>query len=151
MAFWYVKGLNKIVGYFAYTNSGTVLCEGESCVIAGSAELMQSYLKRLPSNSNSSKDIIKKTSFGEIMDGLGQGASYAFDEEAYKIFFNLARLNGINSLDVYDNSLGMLLATKDHGIVGVFKNLVRKILAIIAKNYSRPNGIGVPIKIVKLF
>jgi hypothetical protein len=89
----HIKEISKFIGYFSYTNSGTVLCEGDACIIAGTEERMQTYLNRSPNHGE--KDIIKKTRFGEIMSGLGQGGSYAFDEESYSRFFDLLTMNGI--------------------------------------------------------
>lgn len=89
-----IKEISKVVGYFAYTNSGHVLCEGEACVIASTEERMQTYLNR--SADHGEKYITKKTRFGEIMSGLGQGGSYAFDEESYSLFFDLLKMNGID-------------------------------------------------------
>ena len=54
-----IKEASKVIGCFSYTNSGVVFCDGDACVIAGSEELMESYLLKIPSGD--SKDIIKKT------------------------------------------------------------------------------------------
>ena len=89
-----VKEPSKIVGYFSYTDSGNILCELDACVIAGTEERMQTYLNR--STNNNEKDIIRKTNFGEIMNGLKQGGAYAFDEGAYGRFFDLAKMNGMD-------------------------------------------------------
>ncbi len=45
---------------------------------------------------NVRKHTIKKTRFGEIMQGLRFGASYAFDEESYTRFYPFARKEGLN-------------------------------------------------------
>ena len=87
---------DKVIGYFSYTNSGEVTCDGDACVIAGSEELMKNYLSRKPSGGN--KDIIKKTRFGEIINGMNKGGAYAFDEEAFARFLPIAKLNKIPGL-----------------------------------------------------
>ena len=87
---------DKVIGYFSYTNSGVVLCDGDACVIAGSEELIKNYLSR--KSSVSSKDIIKKTRFGEIINGMNKGGAYAFDEEAFARFLSVAKLNKLPGL-----------------------------------------------------
>jgi hypothetical protein len=91
-----IKEASKVVGYFSYTNSGVVFCDGDACVIAGSEELMKSYLLKIPTGD--SRDIIKKTRFGEIINGMKQGGAYAFDKESYDKFLFLAKLNEIDGL-----------------------------------------------------
>ena len=90
----YVKEATKVIGYFCYTSSGSVICDGDACIIAGSEELMQFYLSKMPRSSG--KDIIEKTKFGEIISGLKQGGAYAFDKDAYKRFLHLARINKLD-------------------------------------------------------
>ena len=98
-----IKEASKVIGCFSYTNSGVVFCDGDACVIAGSEELMESYLLKIPSGD--SKDIIKKTRFGEIISGLKQGGAYAFDKESYNRFLFFAKLNEIDSLPGDDGFL----------------------------------------------
>jgi hypothetical protein len=90
------RGYHRIVGYFAYTESEVVLCEGEACLIAGNKDLMKLYVEKVPSLNDEEKVIIKKTRFGEIMDGIELGALYAFDEGSYKTFSELIKTNEIN-------------------------------------------------------
>lgn len=92
----YISGITKVVGYFSYTDSSNALCDGDACIIAGSETLMKSYLQKI--SKSDKKDIIKKTRFGEIIDGLKQGAAYAFDEESYSRFLPLAKINRIGGL-----------------------------------------------------
>lgn len=87
----YVKEASKVIGYFCYTNSGSVICDGDACIIAGSEELMKFYLSKVPGGKT--KNIIKKTKFGEVISGLKQGGAYAFDKGAYNRFLHLAMLN----------------------------------------------------------
>ena len=92
----YLKDESKVIGYFSYTNSGGVCCDGDACVIAGTEEKMKFYINRMEKSNE--KDIIKKTRFGEIVNGMGQGGAYAFDEESYNRFYDLAITNGIAGL-----------------------------------------------------
>jgi hypothetical protein len=85
----------KVIGYFAYTRDKGAVCEGDSCVIAGSRQAMEGYVKKL-AESPPRGLTIKKTRFGEIMTGLQHGAPYSFDDEAYKRFLPLARQEGLD-------------------------------------------------------
>lgn len=96
---------HRIIGYFAYTRSGSVFCEGDACVIADSEELMKTYLSKMPLQERGEDFIIKKTRFGEVINGLKQRGPYAFDEGSYKRFLNLAELNGMNFLPIEDTAL----------------------------------------------
>ncbi len=84
---------NKVIGYFAFMSSGQVACDGPSCLILSSEKDLRKYL-----SFSYPKDIdrftIKKTRFGEIMKGLSLGAPYAFDREAYRRFYPLAKKVG---------------------------------------------------------
>ncbi len=35
---------HKVIGYFAYHRGGEVICDGDSCIIAGSEEKMKAYI-----------------------------------------------------------------------------------------------------------
>ena len=86
---------HKVIGYFAYEPGGKVVCDGDSCVIAGSDEKMKSYIAEF---GKSAKTVtIKKTRFGEIKRGMELGGAYSFDEESYSRFHPLARKAGINA------------------------------------------------------
>jgi hypothetical protein len=58
---------------------------------------MKSYLHKLLDNGDN-RDVIKKTRFGEIINGMKQGGAYAFDQEAYNNFLSFAKLNKIEGL-----------------------------------------------------
>lgn len=83
---------SKVIGYFAYFNSDNkVVCDGDSCVIAGSEDNMLSYLLNTYSKNEIKRDvIIKKTRFGEVYQGLMAKGAYSFDREAYERFFAVA-------------------------------------------------------------
>ena len=94
-----IKEAFKVIGYFAYTVINA-FCDSDACIIAGSEALMKSYLQEAPTGNG--KDIIKKTKFGEIIEGMRQGGAYAFDKESYKRFKHCAELNGIYGLPTMD-------------------------------------------------
>ncbi len=86
----------KVIGFFAYASPSEVVCtDGAACVITGSQKSMEAYLKELDPQ-NIRKHTIKKTRFGEILQGMQLGAAYAFDEDAYKRFYPLAREVGLD-------------------------------------------------------
>jgi len=85
----------KVIGYFAFASPTEVVCTGNACVISGSVRTMKAFVKEIDPKGLQ-KRTIKKTLFGEILNGLKLGAAYAFDEEAYKKFYPLARKEGLN-------------------------------------------------------
>ncbi|TYT74384.1 hypothetical protein [Desulfobotulus mexicanus] len=85
----------KVIGYFAFASPTEVVCTDNACVISGSVGTMKAFLKEFDPEGLQ-KHTIKKTLFGEILNGLKLGAAYAFDEESYKKFYPLARQEGLN-------------------------------------------------------
>jgi len=80
----------KVVGSFAYYPLWKVICtEGGACLIAGSAGAMKQYLEEL-APERAPRATVRKTRFGEILEGLEFGAAYAFDRESYARFYPLA-------------------------------------------------------------
>lgn len=71
------------------------ICQGDSCIIAGSQQAMERYVKEVTETPPQGLTI-KKTRFGEIMTGIRQGAPYSFDDEAYKRFLPLAQQEGLD-------------------------------------------------------
>ena len=88
-----------IIGYFAATKHGDVVCDGPACIIAGSYKTMKDYLARSKVKPPGKVKILK-TRFGEIVSGMRVGGAYSFDEEAYGKFLNLAREEGMRFEDV---------------------------------------------------
>jgi len=89
------KNDTKVIGVFAYRARTEVVCtDVDACVIAGSEEAMRRHFEEVHSRS-ADELTIRKTRFGEIVQGLLAGGAYAFDQEAYTRFFPLARDLGI--------------------------------------------------------
>jgi len=87
------KILKKTIGYFAIHHPIDVLCEGEACIIAGSQSALNRYKKTLTADAEFQN---RKTSLGEILEGLSRGGAYAFDEDSYNLFYPLANRHGYN-------------------------------------------------------
>jgi len=87
-----------IIGYFAASSRGDVVCDGPACIIAGSYKTMKGYLAKSKTKPPGTIKIIKtiKTRFGEILSGMRLGAAYAFDAESYDRFLPLARAEGMD-------------------------------------------------------
>ena len=86
---------SKVIGYFAKLSPTEVVCDGDACVISGSEQDMKKYLKSVSSDARQ-QVTIKKTRFGEIIQGLNLGAPYAFDEQSYNRFYPIANKVGFN-------------------------------------------------------
>lgn len=88
----------KVIGYFAYCSPFEVICDGEACLIAGSEAAMRRYLV-ISNGKNWDGYTIKKTRFGEILNGMYLGEAYAFDEVSYSRFYPLALEEGLPLCD----------------------------------------------------
>jgi hypothetical protein len=86
---------SKVIGYFVSLSPTEVVCDGDACVISGSEDKMKQYLKTI-SNEAPQQAKIRKTRFGEIIQGMKMGAPYAFDEQSYGRFYPLANKIGFN-------------------------------------------------------
>ncbi len=86
----------KFIGWFAYTGNGLVLCDGDSCVIASTKQLIKKYITEISGDEDARDSyIMKKTCFEEIMKGLMLNAAYSFDEESYARYFAETKVEGI--------------------------------------------------------
>ena len=85
----------NIIGYFAVTKRGDVVCDGAACIIAGSYKTMKEYLAKSKTKPPG-KIKIMKTRFGEISSGMRMGGAYSFDAESYGRFLPLAREAGMD-------------------------------------------------------
>jgi hypothetical protein len=106
---------HKIVGYFSCSITGHIFCDGDACIIAGTEELMYSYIKAMLSD-NKTQDIVRKTKFAEIISGLDCGGAYAFDKAAYVKFFSLAKKYGLCELPEPNSFFSELSPTELHFI-----------------------------------
>ena len=86
---------SKVIGYFAFCSPTEVICDGDACVISGSEQGIRNYITSV-SPESAQKTTIKKTRFGEIINGMKLGAPYAFDEQSYNRFYPLANKIGFN-------------------------------------------------------
>jgi len=86
---------DKVIGYLAYITKTQLICDGDSCIIAGSELKMKSYIRQR--NPELLKKVkIAKARFNRIKTALDFGAAYSFDREAYERFYPLARQTGMN-------------------------------------------------------
>ncbi|MCI5144382.1 MAG: hypothetical protein D3923_02390 [Candidatus Electrothrix sp. AR3] len=88
---------HKVIGYFAFASRTEVVCtgdKGDACVITGSDREMKNFLSEIDPKGLKNHTI-KKTRFGEILQGLKHGAAYGFDEESYERFYPLAMKEGL--------------------------------------------------------
>jgi hypothetical protein len=90
---------SKVIGYFAYASPVEVVCTDTACVIAGSEGAMRAFLAELDP-AGAVRHTIRKTRFAEVLLGMKLGASYAFDEEAYRRFLPLAQEAGVPAVQV---------------------------------------------------
>ena len=89
----------KVIGYFAIrTGTPNILCDGDACVIGGSYQAMNRYIVNMTSDKIS-RYTIKKTRYGEILQGMRMGGVYAFDKNAYERFYPLAKRDGMNLVE----------------------------------------------------
>ena len=83
-----------LIGYIAALQLN-VLCDGDACVVMGSKFKFRSYLANNP-QTRDKEYVLKKAWFDDILIGIQYGAPYAFDEEAFRLFYPLAQRAGLN-------------------------------------------------------
>ncbi len=85
---------SKVIGFIAQRKgSASLLCDGDSAVVAGSESKMRSYLATVAGGSPENY-VLKKTRYGDILRCLELGAAYSFDEQSYDRFYPLAAQEG---------------------------------------------------------
>ncbi|MGZ5443759.1 MAG: hypothetical protein ACXW5U_17665 [Thermoanaerobaculia bacterium] len=90
---------SKVIGVFAYRSRAEVVCtDRDACVIAGSEEAMRRHFDEVGVKYQDAITI-RKTRFGEIVEGLLAGGAYGFDQESYSRFAPLSRDLGIPVAD----------------------------------------------------
>ncbi len=81
----------RVIGFFAYTSLLHCICDGDACVVVASKKVL-----RNEHGLRSRKEVrIRKTNFGEILQGLSIGAAYAFDRTAFLRFRRCAEQVGL--------------------------------------------------------
>ena len=93
-----MPGNETIIGYFAATKRGDVVCDGPACIVAGSYKTMKEYLSASLIKPPGKVKILK-TRFREILSGMRTGGAYSFDPESYGRFLPLARAEGMDCED----------------------------------------------------
>ena len=81
---------SRVLGFFAYAGADEVFRFEDACVVTGSRERLRACLATHPKLRHASL-ALAKIRFADVHAGLGAGAAYAFDEEAFERFAPLAR------------------------------------------------------------
>ncbi len=89
----------KVLGYIA-VQPGTinVLCDGDSCIIAGSERQMIEYIRAFAANPKAVYHI-SKARYGHVLQAMKMGGAYSFDRESFSRFSPLAHEDGIEIVD----------------------------------------------------
>lgn len=82
-----------LIGYIAALQLD-VLCDGDACIVIGSKFKFRSHLAGNP-QTRDKEYALKKAWFDDILTGIQYGAAYAFDQEAYRLFYPLAQRAGL--------------------------------------------------------
>jgi hypothetical protein len=83
-----------LIGYIAQTSPSTLLCDGNACIVMGSRFKLKAHLAG-NAQTSAVDYTLKKAWSDDILAGLRMGAAYAFDEEAYRLFYPLAQRAGL--------------------------------------------------------
>ena len=87
-----------MIGYLAQVSRNEVLCEGDACVVVGSRQRLKAYLGGKADELDELRPgyALKKVWLEDILAGIMHGGAYAFDEEAYKLFYPHAQRAGFS-------------------------------------------------------
>ncbi len=89
----------KVLGYIAVVpGSINVLCDGDSCVIAGSEKAMNKCISAFGVDS-AVPHRITKARYGHVMTAMKMGGAYSLDTESFARFAPLAREDGLDILE----------------------------------------------------
>ena len=90
---------SKVLGVVAFI-PGTInmLCDGDSCIVAGSEKQMQDYIAAM-SFGPKAKYRITKARYGQVVQAIRLGGAYSFDREAFSRLAPLAQQDGIDLVD----------------------------------------------------
>jgi len=83
-----------LIGYIAQTSPYSLICDGDACMVIGSRRKFKEHIANNSQSSGTSYSL-KKAWFNDILAGMQMGAAYAFDEEAYHLFYPLAKRAGL--------------------------------------------------------
>ena len=86
---------SKVLGYIADSANGQMFRLDEACVVAGQEGTLRRYIATLP-REIAEQLAIRKVRFGDILDALGKGGEYVFDEPSYARFQPLAAKAGLD-------------------------------------------------------
>ena len=93
----------KVLGVVAnVANKQTMLCSGNSCIVAESEQKIKEYIKR-QLGDNQANFQFSKVRYGQILKDLKLGGSYSFDFGAYSKFYPLAIQDGLNLVPLESN------------------------------------------------
>lgn len=85
----------KVIGFIAIASRTNVICtDVDACVVAGSEMATKDHIAEIDIK-NKYQVTIKKTRFGEIVEGMRLGGKYAFDKESYSRFYPLGKEIGL--------------------------------------------------------
>ncbi len=89
----------KVLGYVA-RKPGTLntLCDGDSCIVAGSENKMKEYIRTVSRNPDGNYEITKAR-YGHVLMAMKLGGAYSFDNESYERFRPLAIQDGMETVD----------------------------------------------------
>ena len=113
----------KVLGVVAnVANKQTMLCSGDSCIVAESEQKIKEYIKR-QLGDNQTTFQFSKVRYGPILKALKLGGSYSFDFGAYSKFHPLAVEDGLKLVPLKSNKP----AIPDDTFVEYFKiELIKK-------------------------
>jgi hypothetical protein len=86
---------SRVLGYVAFGPGATnILCDGDSCIVAGSERLLRAYITAFAPQDGVTMDL-RKARYGQVLQAMRLGGAYSFDSESYARFAPLARVDGI--------------------------------------------------------
>jgi hypothetical protein len=90
----------KVLGFVAVVPGGVdVLCDGDSCVVAGSEKAMKQYIEMSTAGDGDVRFRVTKARYGHVLRAMKLGGAYSFDRESFSRFCPLAREDGIEVAD----------------------------------------------------
>ena len=75
-----------------------MLCDGDSCIVAGSEASMKRYISDIAGDQSGDYNI-SKARYGQISQALKLGTAYSFDSESFSRFCPLAVEDGMKMIN----------------------------------------------------